>query len=238
VYNVRCIHISNRPGLKRLRMKTDLVLSFTRMADFLESNIRRQERLVEWFPHTPTAFWSKTCIQHNGFFGSQTSSENAISSPKYSPASSSTTQTDTSSPSRSAADRQETVSTYFRLIIKTLESSDSQEQVPVSGAPSEKDYKWYEMGFISFCSNTRSTVLCFDVSEVVIKGLTDTFSASAEQYGGPFGLHIPLLEELLKLYDRSVWAMAKKVREIEKVCRDEYLETSSPMMGLRSSCRD
>ncbi|KAG9696117.1 hypothetical protein KCU95_g4527, partial [Aureobasidium melanogenum] len=37
-----------------------------------------------------------------------------------------------------------------------------------------------------------------------------------DQVTGPFALHILLLEELAQLYDRSVWAMAKKVRGIEK----------------------
>lgn len=63
-------------------------------------------------------------------------------------------------------------------------------------------------------------MLCFDVPDAVIAGLEHTLSASTEQPRGPFGLHIPLLGELVTLYDRSVWIMADKVRDIEKVSRD------------------
>ena len=114
------------------------------------------------------------------------------------------------------SDPPEVVSTYFRLIVKILETSEAQGQARRSSASRDKDYTWHEMGFMSFSSNSRSTILCFDVPDSVITGLEDTLT-SAEQYGGPFGLHVPLLEELVKLYDGSVWGMAKKVREIEEV---------------------
>ncbi|KAI4783436.1 hypothetical protein E4T52_01638 [Aureobasidium sp. EXF-3400] len=184
--------------------------------DYFKSDIGRQARLAEWFPHTPTAFFSETCIEHNGFFGCHTSSKNAAPSHKPSPASSSITQTELPSPSGSATGHQEIVSTYFRLIVKILEAPEAHGQPPISNAPSQKDYKWHEMGFVSFSSDSRSTMLCFDVPPEVIQDLQTTLYPSTEQLGGPFGLHIPLLEELVKLYDRSVWAMAKKVREIEK----------------------
>lgn len=226
--------------------ETDVVFSFARTKDFKhdpksvafknlddsqksklsESEAAQQRELVEWFPYTPAMFWTRTCVDHNGFFGIHTSSENAPTSgkttnpsPKPSPASSSANQTGTSSTNHSGAGHQHTVSTHFRLIVKILkESQGSQQQDPTSSAPGkkEKEYKWHEMGFMSFSSNSRSTILCFDVPDSVITGLEDTLT-SAEQYGGPFGLHVPLLEELVKLYDGSVWGMAKKVREIEEV---------------------
>ena len=202
--------------LWKLWSNTEISASFADMDDF-KSNVKWQEKLAVWFPSTPSIFWSETCVEHNGFFGSHTSSNHAVPSPKPGPASSSTTQTRTSSPNGSTADHQEPLSTYFRLIVKILETTEVQGQGRRSSAPRDKDYTWHEMGFISFSSDTRSTTLCFDVPQVVVTGLQQALSASTERYEGPFGLHIPLLEELVKLYDRSVWAMAKKVREIEKV---------------------
>lgn len=195
-------------------------VSFAQMDD-LKSEAGAQNRLMEWFPHTPAAFFSKTCIEHNGFFGSHTSSKKIVPGHKTSSASSSITLTGT-------VDPPEIVSTYFRLIVKILKTPKADGQPHTLDAPGEKDYKWHEMGFTSFSSDSRSTMLCFDVPPEVIRGLQTTLSASTEHLGDSFGLHIPLLEELVKVYDRSVWTMANKVREIEKVRADEPSEDIEP----------
>jgi hypothetical protein len=196
--------------MARSVQKPDMVASFAQTDDF-KSDAVRQEKLVRWFPHTPAEFWCETCVRHNGFFGIHASSDNAVSSPKSSPASSSINQTGPPSASRSAAEHQE-FSTYFRLIVKTL-----LDQTSSSGKPGEKDYIWHEMGFISFSNDSGSAMLCFDVPDTVIAGLEHTLSVSTERPRGPFGLHVPLLGELVKLYDRSIWTMATKVRDIEVV---------------------
>lgn len=220
-----------------------MVISFARTKDFksedpesdastrlvaAELDAARQRELVKWFQHTPAVFWTETCVLHNGFFGIHTSRENAPASsnitdpsPEPSPANASTKHTETSSPVVSAADHHITISTYFRLIVKILKSPDPKYQTPISNESEDKNYIWHEMGFMSFSSDCKSTILCFDVPDDAIKGLQVTLSASAEQYGGPFGLHIPLLEELVKVYDHSVWLMSNKIRQIEKVSRGE-----------------
>jgi hypothetical protein len=185
------------------------------MYDFW-SDAARQDELARWFPHTPQLFWSRTCVGHNGFFGNHTSSKSAVPNPRSSLANSSTTQTGPSSPSRSATDHQESFSTYFRLTMKFLGTSGPQEQPSPPEAPT-KEYTWHELGFMSFSSDSRSTMLCFGVSTAMINSLQDTLFASSEQLRGPFGLHVPLLEELVRLYDRSTWAMANRVREVEMV---------------------
>jgi hypothetical protein len=201
-------------------------VSFAKMHDF-RSDVGLQERLLDWFPHAPRMFWSNTCVDHNGFFGSHTSSKNVVSSPKLSPASSSIARTGTSSPSRSAADHQEYVSTYFHLIVKVLRSLEPQKQASLSNAERVKDYIWHEMGFLSFSSNSRSTMLCFDIPQNVIGDLQHALSTSNEHLGGPYGLHVPLLEELVKLYDHGIWAMAQKIRGLEKVSETSLSETLS-----------
>lgn len=165
-------------------------------------HVERQQKLQEWFPHTPAVFWSDTCVDHNGFFGSHTSST-PICISKPSPASSSTDQTATPA----AVEHQEVVSTYFRLIVKTLLPA---ERLVVA-------YEWHEMGFLSIFSDTKSLLLCFDIPAGSITNLYQTLPKNTDQITGPFALHIPVLEELMKLYDRSVWTMARAVRAIEKV---------------------
>ncbi|KAG9959808.1 hypothetical protein KCU61_g7126, partial [Aureobasidium melanogenum] len=163
-------------------------------------HVERQQKLQEWFPHTPAVFWSDTCVEHNGFFGSHTST---------SPTSSSTDQTTTPA----SADHQVIVSTYFRLIAKTLLSAKAQDRDFAPTISNAASYRWDEMSFLS----AKSLLLCFDVPANSITNLYQTLPKDTDQITGPFALHIPVLEELVKLYDRSVWAMARKVRGIEKL---------------------
>ncbi|KAG9555109.1 hypothetical protein KCU71_g11208, partial [Aureobasidium melanogenum] len=164
----------------------------------------RQQKLQEWFPNTPAVFWSKTCVEHNGFFGSHTSA---------SLTSSSADQTANSA----AADHQQVVSTYFRLIVKTLLSAKAQDQDFASTTSNAASYCWDEMSFLSSSFNTKSLLLCFDVPADSITSLYQTLPKASDQIMGPLALHIPVLEELVRLYDLSVWAMANKVRGIEKL---------------------
>ncbi|KAH0269377.1 hypothetical protein KCU91_g8768, partial [Aureobasidium melanogenum] len=163
-------------------------------------HVERQQKLQEWFPHTPAVFWSDTCVEHNGFFGSHTST---------SPTSSSTDQTTTPA----SADHQVIVSTYLRLIAKTLLSAKAQDRDFAPTISNAASYRWDEMSFLS----AKSLLLCFDVPANSITNLYQTLPKDTDQITGPFALHIPVLEELVKLYDRSVWAMARKVRGIEKL---------------------
>ncbi|CAD0082916.1 unnamed protein product, partial [Aureobasidium vineae] len=180
-------------------------VSFARTEEFRLKD-ERKRALEQWFPHTPAVFWSDTCVEHNGFFGSHTSN---LREP--SPGSSSTDQI-----ARSVvADDQEVVSTYFRLIVKILESPDRGSQSSASSTSSRADYRWHEMGFMSLSSETKSVIICFDVPDSVIKDLHKSLPTNTGQIKGPYGLHILLLEELIKLYDRSIWAMAKKQRLAE-----------------------
>lgn len=174
-------------------------------------HVERQQKLQQWFPHTPAVFWSKTCEEHNGFFGSHTSST-LIPIPESSHASSFTDQITTSA----AADHQELVSTYFRLIVKMLLSAKAQAQGFTSVSSGAADYEWHETGYLSASSDTKNLLLCFDVPADSIANLYQTMPKALDQVTGPFALHLLLLEGLAQLYDRSVWAMAKKVRGIEK----------------------
>ncbi|TIA68109.1 hypothetical protein D6C83_01697 [Aureobasidium pullulans] len=59
-------------------------------------------------------------------------------------------------------------------------------------------------------------MICFDMPDDVPKTLLKTLPEGLHDFDGPFGLHIPVLERLVKLYDKSIWGMAKTVRAFEK----------------------
>ncbi|KAG9512406.1 hypothetical protein KCV07_g9469, partial [Aureobasidium melanogenum] len=185
-------------------------------------HVERQQKLQEWFPNTPAVFWSKTCVEHNGFFGSHTST---------SPTSSSTDQT----ANAAAADHQQAVSTYFRLIVKTLLSAKAQDQDFASTTSNAASYSWDEMSFLSSSFDTKSLLLCFDVPADSITSLYQTLPKASDQIMGPLALHIPVLEELVRLYDLSVWAMANKVRGIEKQRLFESGRRTSTISSLSSN---
>lgn len=159
-------------------------------------------------------------MEHNGFFGCHTSSTPVPGPTGPNPTGASTNQTVTSA----VADLQQVVSTYFRLIVKTLLTANTEGQSSASSTSSTVGYRWDEMAFLSYSSDRKSLLLCLDVPEQSITSLYQTLPRDIYQIKGPFGLHILVLEELVKLYDRSVWAMARKVRGIEKVS----LKTTEP----------
>lgn len=204
-----------------------------------------KRELEKWFPHTPAVFWSDTCVKHNGFFGMHTSSTadlvpkssstdqttisaaadhrkavSTSSTPDLTHESSLSSSSAKQTEILAAAEHQKVLSTYFRLIVKTLLSAEAlalaqaQAQAPAS---KPKDYKWYEMGFMSTSSDTGSVLLCCDVPENSINKLFERLPTDVEQIKGGFALHIPLLEVLAELFDESVWSMTKKVRGIEQV---------------------
>ncbi|KAH0155254.1 hypothetical protein KCU67_g8786, partial [Aureobasidium melanogenum] len=131
-------------------------------------HLERQQKLQEWFPQTPAVFWSDTCVLHNGFFGSHIST---------SPTSSSTDQIANSA----AANHQQVMSTYFRLIVKTLLSAKAQDQDFASATSNAASYRWDEMSFLSSSFDTKSLLLCFDVPANSITNLYQTLPKASDQ---------------------------------------------------------
>lgn len=84
--------------------------------------------------------------------------------------------------------------------------------------PNGKDYKWYEMTFVSCWEALGSTrILSIDTPEDFPFALSKLLKDTTVDFGDPFAMHIPLLQEIVRLNDKSVWAIRDPIRDVEKV---------------------
>lgn len=81
------------------------------------------------------------------------------------------------------------------------------------------DYKWHEIGvFTRWDSPGCCRILCVDAPEALRHSLKASLAQmSTLELKDPFCMHVPLIDEIVKLYDQSVWQVRNAVREIEKV---------------------
>ncbi|KAI4740191.1 hypothetical protein E4T50_09346, partial [Aureobasidium sp. EXF-12298] len=155
---------------------------------FLDDVSLRKE-LCKHFPNIPRVFWSKTCVQHNGFFGAKTSTDFS------------------STASVSSETTLIEVQTWFRMIVvKTLKSASQY---------AGSNYEWHEMSCLSSFTQRRNLLLCFDTPKYIARNM---FNVLAEEENGdaatgPYGLHQLLLEQLMGLYDAGVWSIARAIRD-------------------------
>jgi hypothetical protein len=161
---------------------------FSSISHLLDDVPLRKE-LCKHFPNVPRMFWSKTCVQHNGFFGTKTSAD--PSSTPFAPA-----------PPR--------VETWFRMIVKSIHAATKTADFT--------QYAWYEMSFISTCSKDRNMLLCLDTPRSLTWNMLNVLSEEENEDAatGPYGLHQLLLEQLMVVYDESVWDVARIMRNNEK----------------------
>jgi len=83
-----------------------------------------------------------------------------------------------------------------------------------------KAYIWYEMGFFTYWDRLgHCRVICIDTPEELQSGLEDALQkqSSSLDSSDPFAMHAPLLDQIILLYDDSVWRVRDPVRKIEKV---------------------
>jgi hypothetical protein len=83
-----------------------------------------------------------------------------------------------------------------------------------------KAYLWHEMGFFTrWDSPSSCRVLCIDTPEELQSGLTTALQKQslALDFKDPFTMHAPLIDQIILLYDLSVWRVRDPVRAIEKV---------------------
>ena len=100
--------------------------------------------------------------------------------------------------------------TWYRIIVKKV-------------APMQSSYSWDEMSFFTKWTPHCTLNFCFDVpmtSQIRLRQALD----SDEQ---PFGVndlyasHVRILDQILMMFDESVWALRDGVRQIEKVSKTE-----------------
>jgi hypothetical protein len=62
-------------------------------------------------------------------------------------------------------------------------------------------------------------MLCLDTPDSFREQLKLTMGCEQEalDFNDPFALHIPLIDQIIAFYDRSVWNIRDLIRQVEKV---------------------
>lgn len=81
-------------------------------------------------------------------------------------------------------------------------------------------YLWYSLGFFAFQNASgKTSVLCLDTPDRFRLGLLENLKSHSWRFHDPdiYQLHTFLLEQIIILYDESVWALRDLVRNLERV---------------------
>ena len=101
--------------------------------------------------------------------------------------------------------------------VATKASRDEEPEYTKAGG---KPYIWFEMGFFTrWDYPDRCTVLCIDTPFDMPEKLKSRLlrEQSLLNFCDPFAMHVPLIDQIILLYDVSVWRVRDPVRDIEKV---------------------
>ncbi|PKX96181.1 uncharacterized protein P174DRAFT_405429 [Aspergillus novofumigatus IBT 16806] len=101
--------------------------------------------------------------------------------------------------------------TWFRCLVKLIYSQRATNGLSI-------DYKWHEIGvFTRWDSPSCCRILCVDAPEALRQDLKISLDKlSTLDLKDPFCMHVPLLDEIVKLHDQSSWGLRDTVRAIEK----------------------
>lgn len=101
--------------------------------------------------------------------------------------------------------------TWFRCLTKIISTPD---EAKLTG----KHYKWYEMGFFTQWDRSgQHRVLCIDTPSHFRSAFLAAVAHSTLDINDPFVMFKPLIDELINVYDRSVWRIRDAIRVIEQV---------------------
>lgn len=82
----------------------------------------------------------------------------------------------------------------------------------------EGGYKWEEMAFHTKWTPRLATALCFDLPVSVQDQIQLTLSRQEQStLVDIYSMQVIILDELIHLFDKSVWAIRDAVRNVEKV---------------------
>jgi hypothetical protein len=110
------------------------------------------------------------------------------------------------------------------MVREVTQGSQTSE---LEDTPADKPYKWYEMGFFTHWDDSDCCrVLCIDTPKELQRGLHTVLQNQSPHldFADPFVMHVPLIDQIILLYDDSVWRVRDPVRKIEKV----YTSIMSP----------
>ncbi|KAI9856198.1 MAG: hypothetical protein M1813_009215 [Trichoglossum hirsutum] len=106
--------------------------------------------------------------------------------------------------------RAENHSTWFHFLVKRPTRSGSAGGI---------SYEWNSMGFITKWSPpNRNVVICFDAPRALQTRLEEVLSSDREkrEVHDPYALHSVIVDEVLAIYDSSVWSLRDLVRSVEQ----------------------
>jgi hypothetical protein len=91
----------------------------------------------------------------------------------------------------------------------------------VKASQNQDDYQWYEMGFhLCVRPGGVAVAFCFETPSIFQENLRQALSATVRakaQEDGMAALQCLIVEEVVKLYDVSIWTLRNEIRDIEKV---------------------
>lgn len=111
--------------------------------------------------------------------------------------------------------------TWFRLLTKrVLRSEEKNTFQQTRKRLSKKEYIWFEMGFFTFWSKPDfCRILCIGTPpELQLALQADLMQRNPGlEFKHPFGMFAPLIDQIVELYDDSVWRLRDPIRKIERV---------------------
>ncbi|KAL2132605.1 hypothetical protein VTI74DRAFT_3595 [Chaetomium olivicolor] len=155
----------------------------------------RRERLLAHF-NVPEFVANRTCFEVNGYFGCKSIYDD------------------------SGTGRVTSYTTWFRCIVKMVRkvAGDPHED-GLEYVTGEKDYKWFEMSFFTLWGfSNKSQILCVDTPPdfpCEVKRLLEKQPLPLD-FRDPLVMHTSLVDQMVVLYDISVWRVRDPVRQLEK----------------------
>lgn len=115
--------------------------------------------------------------------------------------------------------------TWFRFIVKKVD-------------PMQLSYSWSEMSFHTKWTLNSTVNICFDVPKASQMRLHQALASSQQRHDvvDIYASHVIILDEILAMFDESVWALRDEVRRIEKV-RMRYGHAYISVPGLTTNPR-
>lgn len=143
----------------------------------------------------PPIFWTPLCCKSNGFFGSKSLYEDDRYLRRHSKV----------VPKKNLYVLI-SLDTWYRFIVKKVD-------------PMQSSYSWSEMSFYTTWTTDFTINFCFDVPKTSQMRLYQSLASRQQQFDirDIYASQVILLDEILAMFDESVWALRDGVRQIEIV---------------------